>query len=733
MNRKKIIIFLLFISGFFVFPFFIQTRNDVRADTCTGDCTVNDGGECAYYTSWGKCIEQVYCNDPPPDSCDDGNVTRECYTCDDWPGGWCGTGHVDCVGEEKGEACGNNGTCQDNNNDHECGCSGEEEDLTPTPTITPTPTPTLTGGPTVPAGGEVETRQNQVLYMNSTPISTSPIYYSQEKSLTSGDYVLSASVLTFVSPGAGSVKVGLYNVDGTGTLIGTALEFSLSADYMTKQVDLNISSAAIVSARIYVNGGAEADIDFVSLKKKVNGVPGEELLLNNQFDQVVIGITKDQPDGWGAGADNWGYVWGMVNPDFGGRSVLFMNSSSKGRYQSDGNLSWMRYEKGLSLSPGNYKIRAVAYAPRLSSLTGGRGAQIAVACGELSDCPGPEDGQTILVNEFVGSINITGTAFPASPLSSPEFTIYGDQAGSYLFRVFANDGSEVLVDNLKLEQIVAGQSDPIVIVEEEFNDASAQTSTVSLPYNWIPESYAELFSAVGPRFDVYASDPYIIPIGSKDSVTVTIGTGGTGNDPQIKFTSKLAGAETHPDMYFKLRAIDDLAFMSDPNSAPTCESPGAGGVDLYVPMQADSFGVYTPVTSINVPSPAGGTVATVADGWVILTGMSAGKYYTLNLKAPKTRGTEMLEHALLSAGQNANQNYDWTANALQPGDLPDPNNSNKQDCTVNSIDISLINSRLGNTDADSLEIADVSYDGVVNANDIAQVVGTLSTKPDDDN
>lgn len=226
-------------------------------------------------------------------------------------------------------------------------------------------------------------------------------------------------------------------------------------------------------------------------------------------------------------------------------------------------------------------------------------------------------------------------------------------------------------------------------------------------------------------------EAYTIDIGTKAVLSINIGS---GNTPQIKFTAKLAGAEGHPDMYFRLRAKDDLAFVDNPNSGPTCESPGAGGVDLYVPMKADNSGIYTPVTGINISAPAGAVVAPVsADGWVSLTGLSGGKYYTLNLKGPKTRGTEMLEHVLLAGGQSASQNYDWTDNGLQPGDLPDPNNSNKQDCTVNSVDISLINSRLGKTDPDSLNIADVSYDGVVNANDIAQVVGTLSTKPDDDN
>lgn len=720
MNLKKIVIVS---SSIFLLGLFLPV-NKIKSTVNATNCST-------YECGFGECLgTERYVNwDSGSVTCPAGITSDGCYDSPSCLTGSCQDGgHEDCIGGRVGDPCGNDGTCQDSNNDHECGCFGEEEDLTPTPTITPTPTPTLTGSPDGgTGGGEVETRQNQVLYVNSTPLgSTSNVSWGQTiQNLSAGTYMLSASVLTF-APGSRGVKVGLYSGE---TLHGDELNFStVSSDYVTKTVNLNISTGGAYTVRLSANDGAEADFDFVSLKKQGDAV---ELLLNNQFDQVVIGITKDQPDGWGAGGENWGYVWGEVDP-YNLQDVFFMNSSSRDRYGSDGNFSWLRYEKGLNLSPGSYQITALARAPRLSSLAGGRGAQIAVACGELNDCPGPEDGQ-IPVNQFVGSVNVTSIDY--TQVQSSVFTIYGDPSSSYsyVFRIFANDGAEVLVDNLKLEQIVAGQSDPIVIVEEEFNDASAQTTTVGLPYNWIKYDYADLYSAVSPRFDVYASDPYIIPIGSKDSVTVTIGTGGTGNAPQIKFTSKLAGAETHPDMYFKLRAIDDLAFMSDPNSAPACESPGVGGVDLYVPVQADSFGVYTPVPSINVPSPAGGTVATVADGWVILTGMSAGKYYTLNLKAPKTRGTEMLEHALLSGGQNANQNYDWTANALQPGDLPDPNNSNKQDCTVNSIDISLINSRLGNTDADSLEIADVSYDGVVNANDIAQVVGTLSTKPDDDN
>ena len=72
---------------------------------------------------------------------------------------------------------------------------------------------------------------------------------------------------------------------------------------------------------------------------------------------------------------------------------------------------------------------------------------------------------------------------------------------------------------------------------------------------------------------------------------------------------------------------------------------------------------------------------------------------------------------------------------MEPGDLPDPNNSHKQDCTVNSIDLTLIETILDSQEQSgqsNLDIADVNYDGIVNANDLSKVVKTLSTKPDDD-
>ena len=169
------------------------------------------------------------------------------------------------------------------------------------------------------------------------------------------------------------------------------------------------------------------------------------------------------------------------------------------------------------------------------------------------------------------------------------------------------------------------------------------------------------------------------------------------------------------------------------NSSDSCNNPPEGSKDFNIPTQADGD-VYKPVQDINGSPPGGGKAAKVSvDGWVSLDGVIPGRYYTLLLKGPKTRSVKVAEHVLLQPNQNTEiQDFDWTSKPIDPGDLPDPNNGLKQDCTVNSIDLSLITSRLGAMDGDNLNIGDVNYDGIINGNDVSKVVNTLSTKPDDD-
>lgn len=235
-------------------------------------------------------------------------------------------------------------------------------------------------------------------------------------------------------------------------------------------------------------------------------------------------------------------------------------------------------------------------------------------------------------------------------------------------------------------------------------------------------------------------DEHTVSIGQKDTLVINIGGGGTptispppGDLPQITFQASLAHTQNNPDLYFRLRVKDELFFLNNPTTvSSSCNLPGSGEWDFYVPMTATG-GIYRPVPSISLPAPNGVKIAWVtADGWVVLEGVSPNKYYNFVLKGPKTRGSRMAEHVLLQKGQATNQSFFWDSLPLEPGDLPDPNKSGIQDCTVNAIDLSLIESRIGATGQTDIDISDVNYDGIVNGNDVSKVVNTLSTKPDDD-
>ena len=221
---------------------------------------------------------------------------------------------------------------------------------------------------------------------------------------------------------------------------------------------------------------------------------------------------------------------------------------------------------------------------------------------------------------------------------------------------------------------------------------------------------------------------------SVEPLILTLNGTGPGNEPLIRFAVTLNHTQNNPDMYFKLRVKDDLFFLDNPNIPPsTCEVPGPGEKDYLVPMRFEN-GAYWPVSGVQLlhdqPTVIVPKLEVTPDGYVVLPGIEGDKYYTLLLKTSKFRGSRMAQHLYLVSGLNPV--FDWTADPLEPGDLPDPNNNLGQDCTVNSIDISLIVGRIGQTDAPSLDVADVNFDAIVNANDVSKVVNTLSTKPDDD-
>lgn len=246
---------------------------------------------------------------------------------------------------------------------------------------------------------------------------------------------------------------------------------------------------------------------------------------------------------------------------------------------------------------------------------------------------------------------------------------------------------------------------------------------------------------------------YLIDIGDKQSLTINIGPG-SGTGVQIRFKTKLADVQGHPDLLLRLRVKDELAFLNSSqdtvSNGDSCKNPPSSEKDFWIPVKADVNGLYVPDSSA-VPYANANTktrkrsngdaratdVVTApvsADGWVTLDGLYTDKYYSLFLKGPKTKATRTAEHIIWQGGSQSLPEFDWTTDelALQPGDLMDPNSNYEQNCTVNSIDLALIEDRLAKTDTDSLRVADVNYDGVVNGNDVSKVVHTLSAKPDDD-
>lgn len=245
-------------------------------------------------------------------------------------------------------------------------------------------------------------------------------------------------------------------------------------------------------------------------------------------------------------------------------------------------------------------------------------------------------------------------------------------------------------------------------------------------------------TSVPPTVTPGNTDPYGFPIGTKDQLTINIGQGGVttnpGNGPKITFSTKLFGTEKNPDILVRLTATDLIAQITPiPGRVQYgCDVPGVGQYFYTnVPMHADSNGVYTPIPN-GTYAYNGVNYSIDANGWITLVDVPTGTPISFGVKGPKHRNMKTLDNILLATGTPASQNFDWTSTLLEPGDLPDPQNGLKQDCTLNSVDLSLAISRIGSTANSDLTIADINFDGVINGNDISKIVNTMSRKPDDD-
>ncbi|OGK27767.1 hypothetical protein A3C28_03895 [Candidatus Roizmanbacteria bacterium RIFCSPHIGHO2_02_FULL_39_9] len=98
-----------------------------------------------------------------------------------------------------------------------------------------------------------------------------------------------------------------------------------------------------------------------------------------------------------------------------------------------------------------------------------------------------------------------------------------------------------------------------------------------------------------------------------------------------------------------------------------------------------------------------------------------------NLPKETAEGTYHCENGeiVLQPGKN---DLDLTGVFLLVGDLP---NNGAQDGVVNSYDISLVRNNLGNSDAETVALADLNLDGKVDTQDYSLVIAALSVRSDE--
>lgn len=152
------------------------------------------------------------------------------------------------------------------------------------------------------------------------------------------------------------------------------------------------------------------------------------------------------------------------------------------------------------------------------------------------------------------------------------------------------------------------------------------------------------------------------------------------------------------------------------------------GLDIPIVMRAvNSATGETRDTTVTVSANNQGIYQ--ASGKIVLPDFSTNARYNLLVKGPKHLRRRMESRVGLNPTANT---FDWTAKPLEPGDLPNPNQGGVQDGVVNALDASLLLERIDKTDSDSLKVADLNYDGVVNLNDFSLLIATLSSKTEDD-
>ncbi|PJC77291.1 hypothetical protein CO010_00765 [Candidatus Shapirobacteria bacterium CG_4_8_14_3_um_filter_39_11] len=243
-----------------------------------------------------------------------------------------------------------------------------------------------------------------------------------------------------------------------------------------------------------------------------------------------------------------------------------------------------------------------------------------------------------------------------------------------------------LGDNLAAGNFTAGKI--------KLKGTAAGTASLDIGVN--QDSYFAGLEATEPKM-------FYIEAGQNGSYTFTT----SRTVPVLNFKIKFQGIDTK-------RADQKVAVIV---------KKAAGITKTYtdIPVSADSSGVYL--------------------GSVVLADFTAGDKVNVFIKGPKHLAKKFCQNnqtgrcgedsagIALSAGEN---NLDFSKLVLEAGDLPNPNEDNQQDGVVNSVDFSLIESRVGKVDSASLSVADLNLDGIVNWGDAGLLLNTLGTKYEDE-
>ncbi len=643
------------------------------------------------------------------------------------------------------------------------------------------------------------------LYMYSWGVKNNNRFlrFEQKVSITAGEkygLVARAKILSLAGRG---VKVVVRRADNNAWL--HILNFpSETQGFVEKAIIFSANYTGNVFVTIITEDGSEAVFDKVSLLKLPSNFSGTasqlinnppagatELLKNPEFDNAVkISYTYDEPKGWGAGGNNWGFNYGWVRTS---DNVFVVNAPLKNPLT--GATVWVRFERKFVANSNKVDLRIRAALPSLKK----QGViKVLIACGETNGCGGGKR-----INDVYGSLTLSSSDNLYHQYVLPKISV---PTGKKLYlRIMASGGAEALIDWVKVVSSGTSSVTPTPTSAPTFTPTPTPIPSPTSSYNpTLPPvvtlsptptptiSIAPIITRPGERLPgvgsgsvqgagVFVNEDFVntvkitrvkkeptgwspggqwvyafahsfdlVPNATPTPTTNLTPTPTSGASPTLAPTSTLTPTPT-----------------SAPTSAPTLTptptlSPGSLTLKLLIKFQgilsAPKSGVRSLNVKVGLQKVGSDKIAykTVKfdylgafgneDGvWVGKVdfdpgdGFVSGDDYYIFVKGPKhlqkkvcsLKPTEFYPGAYRCEG---NVGVTLTAGE-HTVDMSSiyllVGDLPDQDGVVNAYDISLVRNLLGKTDADSLSKADVNYDGVVDTQDFALIQASLSVKYDD--